>query len=133
MIKLEDLKIGDNVYGVCSDGIGIYAESEVYKELFMLDAYPKPCEAIACNGGLNMLYRSTEKYIFRTKIEAENFLEELQFEKAKELLNSEKFIDRLFECATSIKRLSKYGEKIIYELAINLYKERLRGELNERT
>jgi len=131
MIKLEDLKIGDNVYGVCLDGIGIYAESEVYKELFMLDAYPKPCEAIACNGGLNILYRSSERYIFRTRIEAEDFLEELRLEKAKELLNSEKFIDRLFECATSIKRLSKYGEKTIYELAVKLYKERLRDKVNE--
>jgi hypothetical protein len=125
MIKLEDLKTGDKVYGVCSDGLGLYGESIIYKELFMLDAYPNPCEAEACDGGLNMLYRSTEKYIFKTRIEAAKILEELQLVKAKELLNSEKFIDRLFECATSIKRLSKYGEKPIFELAIKLYKEKM--------
>lgn len=97
MIKLENLKIGDKVYGVCSDGLGIYAESIVHQELFMLDSKPQPCEAVWCTGGIELLTRSYEKYIFRTQTEAEMFSKKLKIEKAKELLKSNKTIQREFE------------------------------------
>lgn len=129
MIKLEDLKIGDKIYVVCENGLGLYAESIVKKELFMLDNHPNPWEAVCCKGGLEIITRSYEKYLFRTQEEAEKEMNEIKIKSAKELLRSNKFIDRLFECATSSKRLNKYEEHPIYELAIELYKENLnKGE-----
>lgn len=130
MIKLEDLKVGDKVYCVCSDGFSWHGELTIHKELLMLDAMPKPFEAVLCEGSIEVLTRNHEKYLFRTLKETENKLKELQLITAKELLNSDKFIDRLFECATSVKRLSKHGEIQLYELAIKLYKERLKSESN---
>jgi hypothetical protein len=123
MIKLEDLKIGDKVYCVCSDGFSWHGGLTIHKELLMLDRCPKPLEAVLCEGSIEVLTRNHEKYLFRTLKEVEDSLKELQLVTAKELLNSEKFIDRLFECATSAKRLSRYGEIQLYELAIKLYKE----------
>lgn len=122
MIKLEDLKVGDKVYGVCSDGLGIYAESIVKQELFIIDG----CESVWSNGGIEVITRSYEPYLFRTQIEAEDCLKELQIKLAKELLKRDEFIDRLFECATSSKRLSKYSEYPIYKIAIDLYKKELK-------
>jgi len=123
MIKLEDLKQGDKIYGISSDGIGLFAESIVTNEAFLLDSFPSPCEAIICKGGLDIITRSHENYIFRTEIEADENLKILQIKLAKELLKSDKFMDRLYECATSSKRLNKYNERHIYEIAIKLYKE----------
>jgi len=124
MIKLEDLKIGDNIYGVCPDGLGLYAMSTVRNELFMLDVYPKACEAVICVGGHEIILRGEESYLFRTEKEADASLANLQLKLAEDLLKSDKFMDRLFECATSAKRLNKYAECPIYELAVALYKKR---------
>ena len=123
MIKLEDLKIGDKIYSICSDGLGLYSESIVREELLILDVLPEPCEAVVCNGGLDVLTREAEGYLFRTGKEAEEGLYDLRLRQAKKLLNGNEFMDRLFECATSSKRLNKYGERPIYELAIELYKQ----------
>lgn len=131
MIKLEDLKIGDKIYCVCSDGFSWHGGLTIHKEMLMLDGYPKPFEAVLCEGSIEVLSRNHEKYLFRSLKETENKLKELQVITTKDLLNSDKFIDRLFECATSAKRLSKYGELQLFELAVKLYKERLRGESNE--
>ena len=124
MIKLEDLKIGDKVYGVCSDGFGIYSETIVRQELFLIDGFPNSYEGVWCTGGIEVITRSYEPYIFRTEKEAEEFFEKLQITLAKELLCSDKFINRLFECSTSAKRLDKYSEYPIYKIAIDLYKQR---------
>ena len=123
MIKLKDLKIGNKIYGISSDGTGLYAESIVQQELFMLDISPNPIEAVSCKGGLDIVSRSYENYIFRTEKEADTNLNILQIKLAKELLKSDKFMDRLFEYATSPKRLSKYEEIPIYKIALKLYKE----------
>jgi hypothetical protein len=124
MIKLEDLKIDDKVYGVCSDGLGVYAESIVKQELFMIDGFPNPYEGVWCTGGIEVLTRSYEQYIFRTEKEANDFFKKLQIKLAKELLNDNKFIYRLFECATSAKRLDRYSEVPIYKIAIDLLKSK---------
>ena len=123
MIKLEDLKQGNKIYGIPSDGIGLYGELIVLQELFMLDISPDPIEAVLCSGGLNIISRQCENYIFRTEHESYENLKILRIEAAKELLKSDTFTDRLFECATSSKRLNKYSERPIYEIAIKLYKE----------
>lgn len=125
MVRLEDLKIGDKIYGVSSDGAGVYLETEVYKELTMIDSYPKPIECVLCRGGLEVLTRPLEPYFFRTEQESIDKLKEIRFQLAKDLLKSGKFMDRLFECATSSKRLSKYDELHIYEIVVKLYKESL--------
>lgn len=127
MIKLEDLKIGHTVYCICSDGLGWHGGLTIRKELFMLDAIPESCEAVCCEGSIEILTRSHEKYLFKTTKETFKEYEKLRLIKAKELLHSEKFIDRLFECAISPKRLSKFGEMGLYELAVKLYKEELKG------
>lgn len=128
MIKLEDLKIGDSFYGVNSEGFGIVAERTVVMELFMLDDYPKPIEAVMCEGGRGVTVRSEEPYLYRTKEETLNALQNIRILKAIELLESEEFVDKLFECATSSRRLNKYGERPIFELAVNIYKDRLKEE-----
>lgn len=125
MIKLEELMPGDKIHGVCSDGTGMYAETVVYRKLGMVDAYPKPIEAVCCTGGVELLTRPHEEYFFRTEQEAINKLMERRVEVAREILKNGKFVERLFECATSTKRLSKYGELPIYEIALELYKESL--------
>jgi hypothetical protein len=91
MIKLEELKIGDKVYCVCSDGFSWHGGLTIHKELLMLDAMPNPFEAVICEGSIEVLTRSHEKYLFRTLEETENKLKELQLITAKELLNSNKF------------------------------------------
>lgn len=121
MIKLEDLKAGDKVYGVWSDGVGLYPETIVRQELAIIET-PEPTEGVWCTGGIELLTRSYEKYIFRTEEEAEDSLDKIRFELAKDLVKSDTFIDRLFECATSSKRLNKYSEYLIYKLAVELYK-----------
>lgn len=128
MIKLEELKPGDKVYGVCSDGTGMYAETTVYRELAMVDTYPNPTEAVCCTGGVELLTRKYEEYFFMTEQEAINRLMELRVEVAREILKNGKFVERLFECATSTKRLSKYGELPIYEIALELYRGNKYGE-----
>lgn len=127
MIKLEDLKIGDKIYEVSRNGIWVSPEAIVKHELFILDCVPSPCEAVWYTGGSenDILRRSDEQYIFRSKQEAIEFSNKLKVSKATELLNSNKFVDRLFECSTSAKRLHKYEELPLFELAIKLYKERL--------
>jgi hypothetical protein len=125
MIKLEDLKIGDKVYGVSKEGNDVYAETIVLRELDMIDNYPNPIEGVWCNGGIEIIIRSWEDYIFRTQKEANEKLEEIRLDLAEQLLKSDNFMDRLFECATSSKRLSNYSEVPIYRIAIDLYKQRL--------
>jgi hypothetical protein len=125
MIKLEELKPGDKIYGACSDGTGMYAETVVYQKLAMIDTYPTPTEAVWCTGGIELLTRNYEDYFFRTEQEAIDKLMELRVQVAKEIIKNGKFVERLFECATSSKRLSKYGELPIYEIALELYKESL--------
>lgn len=120
MIKLEDLKIGDKVYEVDSDGLGLCAESIVQRELCMLDAL-NPTECVICSGGSYIITRSGENYIFRTEQEANENLNIIRLKLGKELLRSNKFLDRLYECATSSKRLGKYDERPIFEIAIKLY------------
>jgi len=124
MIKLEDLKIGDKVYGITSDGLGSYQVSIVQTELLMLDIFPEPAEAVICKGGLEIVPRHYENYIFRTWQEADEGLNTIRINLAKELLQTNKFMDRLFECATTSNRLSIYEERPIYEMAIKLYNER---------
>ena len=128
MIKLEDLKMGDSFYGVDPDGFGFIAERTVVVELFMLDNHPKPIEAVMCEGGRGVTVRSEEPYLYRTKEETLNALQNIRILKAMELLESEEFVDRLFECATTSKRLNKHGERPIFELAVNIYKDRLKEE-----
>jgi len=125
MIKLEDLKICDKIYGVGSDGLGLYQESIVEKELLMLDLSPKKCEAVICKGGLEIVTRGYEEYLFRNEKEAEEKFHDIRLNLARDLLKSDIFIDRLFECATSSKRLCKYSEYPIYTIAIELYKRNL--------
>ena len=124
MIRLEDLKIGDKFYGASLDE-GIFAECIVTRELLLLDARPEPFEAVICTGGLDFISRKYEELIFRTQEEALEKMNEVRLSLANELVNSDKFIDRLMECATSAKRLTKYDELPIYEIAAKLYKERL--------
>lgn len=123
MIKLEDLKVGDKVYGVCSDGLGFYPESIVREELLMLDLHPEPIEAVLCYSGIEWISRGYEDYIFRTYEEAEEKLHSVRLKLAEDLLKSDEFINRLFECATSSKRLCRYSERPIYEMAVELYKQ----------
>jgi hypothetical protein len=121
MIKLEDLKTGDKIYGVDSDETGLYLETIVNQGLAIIEI-PKPTEAVWCTGGIELLTRSYEKYIFRTEKEAEDCLNKIRFELAKDLVRSDRFIDRLFECATSSKRLNKCSEYPIYKIALEIYK-----------
>lgn len=121
MIKLEDLKIGDKIYGVTSDGLGLFSESIVEKELFILDNFPHSIEAVICKGGLEIIPRDYEEYLFRTRLEAEEKLKEIRLQLAQELIKSNKFITRLFECATSSQKLNKYSEQPIYEVAKELF------------
>jgi len=123
MIKLEDLKIGDKVYGITSDGLGLYGESIVTMELCILDMTP-PFEAVLCKGGLDIISRSIENYIFRTEEIAFTSSQVIKDRLAGELLNSDEFMERLYECATTSKRLNKYSERPIYEIAIKMFKER---------
>lgn len=120
MVKLEELKPGDKIYMVSSDGYSMYGDTTVYAELDIVNC-PEPTEAVWCVGAVELLVRSYEPYIFRTEKEALAFREE----KAKELLESGKFVERLFECATSNKKLCKYSELPIYEIALRLYRENL--------
>lgn len=123
MIKLEDLKTGNKVYGIDRDGIDVIMESVVERELSIIDT-PKPTEVVICKGGFEFITRSDEKYIFRTEEESREGLDKLRSKLADELMKSGRFIDRLFECATSIKRLYK-SEIPVYKKALELYKENL--------
>lgn len=129
MIKLEDLKMGDKFYGVHTSGRGLVAESTVLIEKIMLDRYPNEVEAVICKGGVEIVTRSEERYLHRTRESAVLQLKLTKVSKALKLLESEEFIDRLFEYATTPKRLSDYGEKAIFEIAVDIYKKRLKGEL----
>lgn len=131
MVRLEDLKIGDEIFHISENGVGLYAPSVVYEEILMLDVYPEPCEAVLCKGGHESISRKSEKYIFRTKKEAEEASYGLRLKLAKELLKSDRFIDKLFACATSAKRLNTYYERPIYDLAVKIYKEDRKMMYNE--
>lgn len=126
MIRLEDLKMGDSFYGVDPKGFGIVAERTVLIELMILDNFPTPHEAVICRGGREVTVRSEEPYLYRTKEETLNALQNIRIFKAMELLESEEFVDRLFECATTSKRLRKHSEEPIFELAVKIYKDRLK-------
>jgi hypothetical protein len=127
MIKLEDLKIGDRVYGIAEGGLGLYEESIVVRELFNLDIGSKP-EVVQCKGGFELIGRKYQEIIFRTEIEALEALEQQKLKLAKELLSSSNFLDRLYECATTSKRLDKYSERPIYKIVIKLYNESINNK-----
>lgn len=119
MIKLEELKQGDKVYAIAYDKeyryVGIYVDIEVRKELCTIDFIP-PIEGVICTGGVDILDRSHEKYIFRTEEERDNEVKIIRKEIIDNFMNDDYLKKKIFEKATTIGRLDKYYRELFEEI-----------------
>lgn len=126
MIKLEDLKVNDIIYSICEDGnyVGQYESSKVIHELCMIDVSPKPIEGVIVKCEHEIITRNMERYLYITEKEVEDNVEVLINNKAEQLLQSEEFVDKLFECATTSERLDRYGDMYtVYMMGMKDYDE----------
>lgn len=123
MIKLEELKKGDKVYAVFYDkeysNVGKYVDIEVLQELCTIEC-PEPIDGVLCNGGTDILTRNFENRLFRTEEERDKEINRIRNEIIKNFMNDDFLKKKIFECATSGKRLNKYYKELfkdIFELA----------------
>ena len=119
MIKLEDLKKGDKIYAIYYDKefsyVGIYADMQVLYELDIIEC-PEPIEGVWCNGGLEILTRNLEGRLFRTKEERDKEVSRIRNEIINNFMNDDFLKNKIFECATSGKRLNKYYKELFKDI-----------------
>lgn len=119
MIKLEELKNGDKVFAVCYDKdyryIGKYADTEVVKELCTIDFIP-PIEGVICTGGIEILDKSYEKYLFKTEKERDEEVIKFRQNIINNFMNDDFLKKKIFEKATTIGRLDKYYRELFKDI-----------------
>ena len=119
MIKLEELKKGDKVYAIDYDKecgyVGKYADTKVLEELCIIEC-PEPIEGVWCDGGINNLTRNYEDKIFRTKNERDEEITKIRKEIINNFMNDDYLKKKIFECATSGKRLNKYYKELFKDI-----------------
>lgn len=119
MVKLEELKKGDIVYGVAYDKearyIGIYNDIEVKLELCTVDYLP-PVEGVYCSGGIEILTRSYEQYLFRTKEERDLEVKRIRQQIVDNFMYDDFLKKKIFEKATTNSKLDSYYRELFGEI-----------------
>lgn len=119
MIRLEELKKGDRVYAMFYDkehsDVGIYSDIEVIRELSIIEC-PEPIEGVWCKGGMEILNRTHESLLFRTEEEREKEVNRIRSEIIANFKNNVYLKSKIYECATSGKRLNKYYRGLLKDI-----------------
>lgn len=119
MIKLEELQKGDKVFAIvyhkeCSY-IDKYADTEVVKELCTIDFIP-PIDGVICTGGIQVLDKSYEQYLFKTEQERDEEILKIRKDIISNFMNDDFLKKKIFEKATTIGRLDKYYKKLFEDI-----------------
>jgi hypothetical protein len=120
MIKLEDLKERDRIYGISPEGLGYVDSVIITTELRMFDDL-NPIECVRCIGDYNIIMRASENYIFRNKQEAIDNLDIIKLKLGIEL-PSDALMNMLYKSAIAYKKSGKHKKYHIFKLAIKLHK-----------